>query len=308
MYVDEEGARLPAPDEERVRGLAIPPAWEGVWISPHDNGHLQAVGTDAAGRRQYIYHSEWRARRDEEKFERVESLGRVLPKVRERVQRDLALSTMVLPRACALAVRLLDLGAFRIGSDVYADEHGSFGLTTLCRRHVRKRRGALVFAFTGKSGVDHQVVIDDPASIDATAALRRRRGGFDELLAFKERSRWQRLTPALVNEYVRDASGLEVSAKDFRTWHATVLAALDLAESDEPGDSKASRKRAEVAAVKEVASYLGNTPAMARRAYIDPRVIALHARGRTIDVPPPTSDGDARQAQAEASLLRLMRC
>src|SRR4051794_26589206 len=226
VLLDGSGARLPDEATERIRALAIPPAWKDVWICPLENGHLQAVGTDAAGRRQYLYHPEWRARRDAEKFDRVLSLGRVLPRVRQRTARDLDGVEMTDARAASLAVRLLDLGLFRIGSDAYADENGGFGLTTLERRHVRRRDGAFVFSFTGKSGIDHVITIDDPASVAALTDLRRRRGGFDEVLAFKQGRRWRRLTAEMVNEYVREVSGLEVSAKDFRTWHATVLAAF----------------------------------------------------------------------------------
>nr|WP_260173864.1 DNA topoisomerase IB [Nocardioides albus] len=302
---------MPEEATARVRALAIPPAWEDVWICPRENGHLQAVGTDAAGRRQYLYHPDWRAKRDQEKFDGVMELGAVLPRVRRRTERDLATSGMSLDRSAALALRLLDLGCFRIGSDAYADDNGSFGLTTLERRHVRRRGDSYVFAFTGKSGIDHTISIDDPLSVEAIAQLRRRRAGFEEILAYKEGRRWLRLTPALVNDYMREVSGLEVSAKDFRTWHATVLAALALSEDPQAAKratpTARSRRKQQVAAIKEVAEYLGNTPAVARSSYIDPRVLELHEQGRTIRVRKAANDDpQARQAAAERAVLRLL--
>ncbi|MBC7274925.1 DNA topoisomerase IB [Nocardioides sp.] len=311
VYLDESGTRLPDDAIERVRALAIPPAWEDVWICPRENGHLQAVGTDEAGRRQYLYHPDWRAKRDQEKFDRVLELGAVLPRVRRRTERDLATTGMNLDRASALALRLLDLGCFRIGSDAYADDNGGFGLTTLGRRHVRRRGDSYVFDFTGKSGVHHTITIDDPLSVEAVAQLRRRHAGFEEILAYQQGRRWQRLTPALVNDYMREVSGLEVSAKDFRTWHATVLAALALSEDPEAAKratpTAKSRRKQQVAAIKEVAEYLGNTPAVARSSYVDPRVLELHEQGRTIQVRRGASDDpQARQAAAERAVLRLL--
>ena len=238
VYVDQHGKRLAAAKVQRVRDLAIPPAWTDVWITPYDNGHLQAVGTDEAGRRQYLYHPDWRSRRDAEKFDRVLRFGRALSRARERVLTDLGTDGMELSRACAVAVRLLDLGYFRIGNDVYSDKHGSFGLTTLERRHVRKQGDQLVFDFTGKSGVEHHVEIDDPAVVEALGVMRRRRGRDDRLLAFKDGRSWQALDGARVNDYVRETTGMDATAKDFRTWHATVLAAAALAETEEPGSPR----------------------------------------------------------------------
>ena len=308
-YLDEHGDRLPDEDIARVRDLVIPPAWQDVWITPFPNGHLQAVGTDDAGRRQYLYHPEWRTRRDAEKFDRVQLFGKGLVKARELVLGDLGREGMPLERACAAAVRLLDLGYFRIGNDVYADEHGSFGLTTLERRHVRKRQDRLIFSFVGKSGVDHRIEIDDTTVIEAIEVMRRRRGGDGKLLAYREGRSWRSILPDLVNEYVRETTGLEATAKDFRTWHATVLAAAALAETDEPGETKASRKRAVAGAMKEVAEFLGNTPTLARSSYVDPRVIEGYERGLTIesttrrrhDTP------DLRQAALERATLRLIK-
>jgi DNA topoisomerase-1 len=309
VYLDQHGARLPEEDVQRIRDLVIPPAWTDVWVTPYDNGHLQAVGTDAAGRRQYLYHPDWRARRDAEKFDRMLEFGRALVKARELVLTDLGREGMPLERACAAAVRLLDLGYFRIGNDVYADTNGSFGLTTLERRHVRRRQDRLVFAFVGKSGVEHRIEIDDETVVEAIEIMRRRRGSDLRLLAYRNGRSWRSILPELVNEYVRASTGLDATAKDFRTWHATVLAAAALAETPEPGHSAASKKRAVAGAMKEVSSFLGNTPTLARSSYVDPRVIDAYDEGRTIfratrrtyDTP------DERQAALERATLKLLK-
>lgn len=280
-YLDAYGARLGEHDVDRVKGLAIPPAWRDVWICPHPRGHLQAVGTDDAGRRQYLYHPDWRVQRDKQKFDRVLAAAAQLPTARRRITRDLALEGMPVERAKAVAVRLLDLGYFRIGSDVYTDAHGSFGLTTLQRRHVRSRGEVLVFSFVGKSGIEHTIEIDDADVVAALDRMRRRRSG-ERLLAYQDGRRWIDLDAAAVNLYLDELLGGELTAKDFRTWHATVLAATSLALTEEEGDTKTSRKRAVRAAVEEVSAYLGNTPTIARNSYIDPRVIDLYESGTTI--------------------------
>ncbi len=308
VFVDQDGCRLPDDECERIRALVIPPAWEEVWICPFPNGHLQAVGTDAAGRRQYLYHPDWRARQDNEKFVRARQLAKKLPRIRASVDEDLATDGMPVQRACAAAVRLIDLGYFRIGNDAYSSEYGSYGVTTLLREHVRHSNGRLVFQFPGKSGVEHLVEIDDTDVIAAVETMRRRRGGPESLMAFQNGNGWASLTSATVNDYVRDVSGLETTAKDFRTWHATVLAALALAESEEPGESAASRKRAVAAAMREVAEYLGNTPAVARKSYVDPGVIDAYEEGVTISAAARrTHPGPAeRQAALERATLRLL--
>jgi DNA topoisomerase I len=306
-YLDENGNRLADEDVARVRALAIPPAWSDVWICPRPNGHLQAVGTDAAGRRQYIYHPEWGERRDELKFARVTRAARRLPAMRAAVLEDLAEEAMTRDKACAAAVRLLDLGCFRIGSDAYANGD-SFGLTTLERRHVRRVGSTLVFEFTGKSGIEHRIEVDDDPSRQAIESMRRRRGGSERLLAFRENGRWADLDAASVNDYLRERTGEDLTAKDFRTWHATVLAAATLAESHEPGVSQASRKRAVKAAMDEVAAFLGNTPAIARASYVDPRVVDLYEDGVTIAAALRRAprDPEARRAALERAVRRML--
>jgi DNA topoisomerase IB len=309
VFLDHHGERITDPDEiQRIRSLAIPPAWQDVWISPYPNGHIQAVGTDDAGRRQYLYHAQWRIKRDQMKFDRVLQAAQKLPAARRAIARDLAREGMPLERANSVAVRLLDLGYFRIGSDIYADTNGSFGLTTLERRHVRKQRDRLVFRFVGKGGIEHTIEIDDPGVLTALESLRRRRGGTDRLLAYQVSRRWRDLDSAAVNTYLADLLE-DITAKDFRTWHATVLAAAALAASDEPGDTRRSRQRAVKAAVQEVADYLGNTPTIAKSSYIDPRVIDLYENGTTIDpevVRRKYRTPDAKQRTIEQAVLELL--
>jgi DNA topoisomerase I len=307
VYLDENGNRLPDDEVERIKALAIPPAWTDVWICRRPNGHLQAVGVDGAGRRQYLYHPDWRARQDELKFTRVTRAARRLPAMRAAVLADLAVEDMTRDKASATAVRLLDLGCFRIGSDAYANGD-SFGLTTLERRHVRRQGDVLVFEFTGKSGIDHQIEVDDEHSRRAIEAMRRRRTGSDRLLAFKDGARWVDLDAGTVNDYLRDRTGEDLTAKDFRTWHATVLAAAALAETEERGDSKASRRRAVKAMLAEVSDFLGNTPTIARSSYVDPRVIDLYEDGVTIAAATRRRhrDPDRRQATLESAVRRML--
>lgn len=304
VYLDQSGERVEAEHVERIRALVIPPAWTDVWICPFANGHLQATGVDAAGRRQYLYHPQWRLDRDREKFDRVLRASRRLPALRRIIADDLIADGVSQRRASAVAAQLLDLGCFRVGNDVYADEHGSFGLTTLLRRHVRHRDGALLFSFPGKSGVEHHAVVDDPAVLPTLALMRRRRGG-ERLLAFKESGRWRDLTAEHVNAYLQEHFRGAFTAKDFRTWHATVIAALALAQSEEPGRSAASRARAMRSAVVQTADYLGNTPAVAKSSYIDPRIWDAYEAGEVIPVPR-AADPVLRRQRAERAVRRLL--
>jgi DNA topoisomerase IB len=282
-YVDERGRRVD--DEqtlERIRALAIPPAWREVWICPHPGGHLQATGVDAAGRKQYRYHDAWRQRRDREKFDAMLDFARALPRLRRRVARDLAAEGMGRERVLACAVRLLDLGFFRIGSEDYAERNESYGLATIRKQHVKVRAGELVFDYPAKSGQRriHAIADDDVRAV--VTALKRRRGGSQELLAYKLDGVWVDVRSSDVNDYLKQVAGPSVSAKDFRTWNGTVLAAVALAARAGEAGSKAARKRAIVAAVEEVSVFLGNTPAIARGSYIDPRVFDRFLSGWTI--------------------------
>jgi len=308
-YLDETGAKLPPDDVARIKSLAIPPAWEDVWICPAPNGHIQAVGTDNAGRKQYLYHPEWRRKRDEMKFDRVLQVARELSRTRASVLEHLELPGMPLERAAATAVRLLDLGYFRIGSDAYTDENGSFGLTTLERRHVTRRGGKLVFAFVGKSGVEHSIEIDDERCVRAVETMRRRRSSTEpRLMAYQLDRRWLPLHASQVNDYLRTSTGGDMTAKDFRTWHATVIGAAALASTNEPGHTAASRKRAIRKAMVEVSDYLGNTPTIAKASYVDPRVVDLYQDGVTIgEVARLQFDtAEERQAALEEAVLELL--
>jgi DNA topoisomerase IB len=281
-YVDDRGERVDEPEVlARIAELAIPPAWQFVWVCPYPNGHLQATGSDAAGRKQYRYHDAWRARRDAQKFDDMVLFAKALPRLRRRVDRDIG-DCSTLDRGCVLAcaVRLLERGFFRIGSEEYAEENESYGLATMRKRHVTIEDGGLmVFDYPAKSGLRrHQGVLDERACT-IVGALKRRRGGGDGLLAYQDGRRWRDVRSEEINEYLKEAAGGDHSAKDFRTWNATALAAVALAVSGESARTKAARKRAIRRAVDEVAVYLGNTPAVCRASYIDPRVFdAFDAR------------------------------
>jgi len=284
-YYDDDGAKVDEPEVlARIAELGIPPAWQDVWICPYPHGHLQATGTDAAGRKQYRYHDQWRARRDQEKFDDMVRFAKALPKLRDRIDADLGDCT-ALDRACVLAcaVRLLERGFFRIGSEEYALENESYGLATMRKDHVTVEPGGLmIFDYPAKSGQRrHQGVLDERVC-DIVAALKRRRGGGDELLAYKAGRRWTDLRSEDINAYLKDATGGDFSAKDFRTWNATALAAVALAVSGHAAQSQSARKRAITRAIKEVATYLGNTPAVCRASYIDPRVFDAYRAGLTI--------------------------
>jgi DNA topoisomerase-1 len=284
-YFDDEGRRID--DEEvlvRIRELAIPPAWDDVWICPYPQGHLQATGTDAAGRKQYRYHQAWRERRDAEKFEDMVRFAKALPALRRRVEADLA-DCAVPDRACVLAcaVRLLERGFFRIGSEEYAVQNASYGLATMRKEHVRiEPGGQMVFRYPAKSGVRRVQGVMDEQACAVVQQLKRRRAGGPELLAYKERGRWYDVRSEDINAYLKAATGGDFSAKDFRTWNATLLAAVALGVAGEMAATRTGRKRAINRAIKEVAGYLGNTPAVCRASYIDPRVFDAYQAGLTI--------------------------
>ena len=283
-YSDEHGRRIDDPEVlARIRELGIPPAWKDVWICPHPNGHLQATGTDAAGRKQYLYHPRWRARRDAEKFDDMVRFARALPALREHVAVDLAADRAVTrTRVLACAVRLLDRGFFRIGTEEYSVANESYGLATMRKEHVTVQDEAMVFDYPAKSGQRRVQEVVDPDVADLVAALTRRRGGGPELLAYKQGGRWRDVRSPDINTYLKEATGDDFSAKDFRTWNATVLAAVALAVSRPAQGTKTSRKRAMTRAVQEVAHYLGNTAAVARASYIDPRVFDAYRAGLVI--------------------------
>jgi DNA topoisomerase I len=295
----------------RVRDLVIPPAWTDVWICLSANGHLQAVGTDAAGRRQYRYHDAWTRLRDAGKHERMLELAERLPAARAVVDEHLAVRGMPPERALAVAFRLLDHGFFRVGSESYTAAHGTYGLATLRREHVRVRRDVLTFSYRAKGGLDRVQRLVDPDLVVPVRALLRRDGGGPELLAWRDSGGWHDVRSGDINAYVRQVTDGDFTAKDFRTWNATVLMAQALAVSAAVPESAAARRRAIVRAVQEVAGYLGNTPAVARRSYIDPRVVDLYADGVTVDDAvldrTVASPGLAIHGDLERSVLRMLR-
>lgn len=283
VYVDAAGHRVT--DEAtltRIRALVLPPAWQHVWICMIPNGHLQATGIDARGRTQYRYHDAWRTAQDRDKFDHMLEFGRALPVVRERIVALLDGDGLGRERVLACAVQLLDLGFFRIGSDSYAEENQTYGLATLQKRHVRVHGDTVTFDFVAKGNKRRLQSIVDPQAGSVIGALKRRRGGGSDLLAYRNgRGRWVDVHSGDINEFVREIAGLTCSAKDFRTWNATVLAAVALAVGA-GSTSAAGRKRIVASAMKEVAYYLGNTPAVVRSSYVDPRLVDRYLHGETV--------------------------
>lgn len=284
-YRTSDGGRIEdAAVLERLRALAVPPAWTDVWLCPYANGHILATGVDDAGRRQYIYHPAWHERMAQEKFDRMLQLAAVMPAVRGGVTRDLRQDGFGRSRVLAGAFRMLDSALLRVGSEQYARQHGSVGLVTLRGAHARIRGGRLVeLSFPGKSGQPWESQIDD-AELAALIAGLKRRGGRALLLSWREDgdSVWRPLRAADVNDDVRRRTGGEFTAKDFRTLHGTIAAAEALARIG-PRESVTARKRAVAAAIRETAAILGNTPAVARASYVDPRVIDLYDEGVVVD-------------------------
>ena len=308
-FVDPQGARIGDDGTlARIRELAIPPAWQDVWICMHPNGHLQATGVDAAGRKQYLYHAQWRVRRDQKKFDDMLEFAQALPRLRRRVKRDLRGTDLDRARVLACAVRLLDLGMFRIGSEGYAEENKSYGLATLRKDHVTIDDGRIEFDYPGKSSQRRRHWVVDPLVLPVVAALKRRRGGSPELLAHRERRRWVDVTSADVNDYVKAATGEEFSAKDFRTWNGTVLAAVAVA--GEVPATKTARRRRINDAVKGVSFFLGNTPAVCRASYIDPRVFDRFDSGWTIALPGRSGEellaNEATRRRVERAVIDLI--
>jgi DNA topoisomerase-1 len=311
IYLDYDGQRLPPEAVERCKLLVIPPAWREVWICPVPNGHLQAVGTDAAGRRQYIYHEQWRRKRDKSKHDRVLTVAAKLPSARKVVAEHLQLEGMPYQRALATAFRLLDLGFFRIGGEAYAEANNSFGLATIRREHVSIENRAVVFDYVAKSGQERYIALADELVLQAVRDLLRRRSGGPELLAYRDGESWKDVSSADINAYIKDVVGGEVSAKDFRTWHGTVIAAVALAAANEKARTESARRRAVSTAMKEVASYLGNTPSVARKSYVDPRLIDLFHDGATISPTLAATDQDlsdgTTHGRIEEAVLNLLR-
>ncbi|GIJ00323.1 DNA topoisomerase IB [Sediminihabitans luteus] len=307
VYLDD-GVRIDDPDVlERCRALAIPPAWRDVWICRYPQGHVQAFGYDDAGRGQYVYHPQWVERRSRRKFDHVLDVARALPAARRRVARDLDEDGMGRDRVLALAFRLLDTAYFRAGSESYARENASYGLATVRKEHASVRAdGTVRFRYPAKSGQVRDVVVDDPQVAAAVTTLRRRRGDGDLLVWHDEAEDraaghvvWHDVTSGDVQAHVKELLGPDATPKDLRTWHATVLAAQALAQAGAPPTSERGRRAVLAQVYRDVAAELGNTPAVARSSYVDPRLVDEWTRGVTIARTRST-------ARAEREVLELL--
>jgi DNA topoisomerase I len=286
----------------RLRDLVIPPAWRDVWICPDPCGHIQATGVDAAGRKQYLYHSQWRAKRDEAKFDHVLTVAARLPRLRRRVAADLDGRGLSRQRVLATVARLLDLGLFRVGGDEYAGgDEPTYGVATLRPEHAICDRAGVTFEYPAKGGTERVQTITDRPVCAVLRALRRQRDGADRLFAYWTGRSWRDVRSDEVNEYLREASGGEMTAKDFRTWHGTVLAAVELA-GEGPHASESRQKRVIARTMREVAELLGNTPTVARTSYVDPRVLDLYRDGAVARL----GQRASREA-AERAVLDLLR-
>jgi DNA topoisomerase-1 len=306
-YFAPDGRPLRDPKEmERIRSLAVPPAWREVWICPDAFGHIQAIGRDARGRRQYRYHPRWRRLRDESKFSRMVAFGRALPAIRARVKAALARPGLSREKVLALVVRLLEITLIRVGNEEYARDNASFGLTTLRRRHVAVSGGELRFRFKGKSGKEHAFGIRDRRLSRLVKRCQELPG--QELFRYVDaRGRTRGVGSADVNAYLRGLSGRDFSAKDFRTWAGTVRAAYAL-NASEPFSSDRQAKRSLARAVESVAARLGNTPAICRRSYIHPVVVDTYLGGsltRALRRTVSTGRGDGLNAHEQAVLGML---
>ncbi|TCS39330.1 DNA topoisomerase-1 [Paucimonas lemoignei] len=281
-YVDGDGKAVT--DEEtiaRINSLAIPPAWTDVWICPSTTGHIQATGRDARGRKQYRYHPRWRSVRDEVKYERMLQFGKMLPLIRQRVDADLKRPGLPREKVLAIVVHLLRATMMRVGNEEYARQNKSFGLTTLRDRHVRIDGSEISFQFRGKSSVHHAITLDDPRLARLIRQCRDLPG--QELFQYIDEDGQPRsIDSADVNDYLREITGEDYTAKDFRTWSGTILAALALQEF-EKFDSEAQAKKNVVRAIESVAERLGNTPSVCRKCYVHPAVIDAYLDGTMLD-------------------------
>jgi DNA topoisomerase I len=311
VYYDIEGRMVKDSAElKRIRSLAIPPAWKNVWICRQANGHLQATGLDAKGRKQYKYHPDWRTVRDEAKYERVMSFARTLPKIRAQVAADLNRPGLCRQKVLATVVKFLEVSLIRIGNDEYAQENGSFGLTTMRNRHVEVKGSTVTFEFRGKSGKKHKIAVSDRRLANIVRKCQDLPG--QRLFEYTNSDGTiAKIGSEDVNEYLNDISGQPFTAKDFRTWAGTVLAAMALAQMEEV-DSKAAAKKNVITAVEAVARMLGNTAAICRKCYIHPTVIIHYLDGKLAQTLRVKADSEISHhlhelKPEEAAVLSLLR-
>jgi DNA topoisomerase-1 len=286
VYFLPNGSRIrDAAIRKRLNALAIPPAWTQVWICPDGDGHIQATARDARGRKQYRYHPSYREARDRSKFRRMLEFSEVLPAVRERIERDLRAPDLSRKQLLATVVRLLDKTLIRVGNDEYVRENKSYGLTTLRRRHVQVDGAVLRFSFRGKSGVEHSITVTDPRLAHIVQRCRDLPG--EEMFQYRDGAgKRQSVSSDDVNVYLRELTGRDVTAKDFRTWGGTMLAAVELRRQGEA----ASRREADrnvIAAIDAVAERLGNTRTVCRKYYVHPALLDAYLMGRIVPTPPP---------------------
>jgi DNA topoisomerase-1 len=304
VYSDPSGKRISNGQLlERIRRLAIPPAWTDVWICPFEHGHLQAVGRDARGRKQYRYHERWRAFRDETKYTRMLAFAEALPRIRARVDEDLRRPDLSRERVLATVVRLLETTLIRVGNGEYARENGSFGLTTMRTDHVDVAGARLRFRFRGKAGREQEVGVRDPRLARVLRRLQDLPG--QELFRYVDDAGAVRSVDSTdVNAYLRDISGSDFTAKDFRTWTGTVLAALALAKLGAADGVTAARGHVKTA-IASVAGLLGNTAAIARKCYVHPAVIDCYIRGAVLDLADRGTGTDGLKPE-EAAVIALL--
>lgn len=308
-YVDADGKRVRNPEIlGRIKSLVIPPAWTNVWICPHPTGHLQATGFDARGRKQYLYHPHWRQVRDEAKFHRLAAFGKSLSRIRRHVARDLRLAGLVRRKMLATIVRLLETTLIRVGNDEYAQENGSFGLTTLRNRHVKVKGSTVHFEFRGKSGIKHAIDLEDKRLARILRRCQDLPG--QELFQYVDvRGKRHAIGSENVNQYLHSITGQEFTAKDFRTWGGTVLALRELCAL-EAWTSNTQAKKNVVTAIRSVADRLGNTLSICRKCYVHPGLIAAYLDGslpRTLESVPEAKHSPARLSKEEARVLLLLQ-
>jgi len=306
QYRDPSGGVITDPQAlRRVSALAIPPAWKDVWISPDPQGHIQATGVDSRGRTQYRYHPLWRQQRDIEKFEHMLRFAGALPTLRAATLHDLSRRGLDRGRVVASAVRLIDLGLFRLGGERYAELDHHYGAATLEKRHVRVQRNGVVFDYVAKEGKRRDITVTDPAVLRTVRMLARSDNGLDPLFCWVEGGTWHTLHSHDVTAYIAEHAGGHFTAKEFRTWNATVLMALLLADAGPPATPRRAQSVV-TASIRQVASLLGDTPAVARSSYIDPRLISRYESGRglpSIPVLPAELPASAAAETAVAALL-----
>jgi DNA topoisomerase I len=296
-YYLPNGKRVTSSEiRKRLNALAIPPAWTEVWICPDADGHIQATARDARGRKQYRYHAQYREARDQSKFRRMLEFSEVLPRVRERIERDLRADDLSRKQLLATLVRLLDKTLIRVGNDEYMRENRSYGLTTLRRRHVQVDGAMLRFSFRGKSGVEHSIAVNDPRLARIVQRCQDLPG--QELFQYRDTAgKRQSVSSDDVNEYLRDLTGRDITAKDFRTWGGTMLAAVELRRMG-PAASRREADRNIIAVVDAVAERLGNTRAVCRKYYVHPSLLHAYLMGRVVPTPLPMRRSRARRPGA----------